>query len=66
MSAPTKSLTLEQTCRTADATIGHARTCKKSPADCLHCTRTIAFYASLPLATLAVVLADRPALKSSH
>ncbi len=61
-----QSLTVEQACRQADASIPHARSCKKSPEDCKQCKVIIAFYASLPLDTLAVVTADRPILKSSR
>lgn len=50
--------------RSADSYIPHARGCKKPAEDCKQCTRAIAFYAGLPLATLALVLEDRPTLKS--
>lgn len=59
-------LTLEQTCRLADALIPHARACKKAPSDCKACTVAIEFYGGLPLDTLAVVTADRPILKQSR
>jgi hypothetical protein len=52
-------LTVAQSCRAADACIPHARTCKKSPHDCPQCQANIAWFASLPLGILAVVLSDR-------
>jgi hypothetical protein len=57
---------LERIRRQADSTIGHARKCKLAPSECLQCSQAIAYYASLPLATLALVLEDRPILKQSR
>jgi hypothetical protein len=59
-----KPQTLDQLKRQADSTIGHARSCKKSLGECKQCERIVSFYAGLPLATLAVVIEDRPILKS--
>ncbi len=50
--------------RTSDGFIGHARGCKKSPDDCKQCKAAITYHASLPLDVLALVLEDRPTLKS--
>jgi hypothetical protein len=55
---------LERIRRQADATIGHAKGCKKSVDECATCRATIDYYASLPLDTLALVVQERPIYKS--
>lgn len=54
---------LERVRRTADSTIAHARTCKKSIDDCAQCRLAIDYYAGLPLDALALVVEDRPIYK---
>ena len=43
----------------AQSLVGHARSCKKAPDACKLCREAIAWYASLPPALIADVLADR-------
>lgn len=46
--------------RQADATVQHSRQCKKPIDGCKHCQSSIAWFNSLPLPVLALVLEDRP------
>lgn len=63
MRAQLDKQTIDLARRTSDGYIDHARGCKKTPSECIRCTQSIGYHASLPLDVLAVVLEDRPTLK---
>ena len=65
MKQPIDTLPVPQLRSYADTLSGHSRTCKRAIAECLVCTATVAWFARLPLATLALVLEDRPVRHTS-